>query len=525
MTDLLDSEQKTIKKKKTSKKTNLISEGSEWTFDLIEKYNVEISNLADKFKLDTYPNQIEIINSEQMLDAYSASGMPLMYNHWSFGKQFLAQQNSYEKGYMGLAYEIVINSNPCIAYLMEENNMTMQALVIAHACYGHNSFFKGNYLFREWTNADAIIDYLLFSKNYISQCEERYGIDAVEEILDACHALQAHGVNRYQRPELLSAEKEILRAQEREAYIQKMLNDIWSTIPKHEKKIESHNHCFPKEPEENILYFIEKNAPLLKVWQRELIRIVRKISQYFYPQKQTKVMNEGWASFWHYTLITELYKDKKINDGAMLEFLKTHTNVINQPEYDSSIYQGINPYTLGFNMFKDIRRICEHPTEEDKQWFPDIAGSNWLTTLDYAMRNFNDESFILQFLSPKVIRDMHLFVLENDTQKSYYEINAIHNELGYQKIRNVLAGQHNLGNLEPNIQIYAVDIKGDRSLMLRHYMHNNRDLNTQDTQDVLRHLKVLWGFEVSLESVTPNNVVNKRYTTKSVQSDSNIKES
>ena len=103
----------------------------------------------------------------------------------------------------GLAYEIVINSNPCIAYLMEENTMTMQALVIAHAAYGHNSFFKGNYLFRTWTNADAIVDYLLFARSYIAQCEERYGVDEVELLLDSCHALMNVGVDRYKRPQAL----------------------------------------------------------------------------------------------------------------------------------------------------------------------------------------------------------------------------------------------------------------------------------------------------------------------------------
>jgi hypothetical protein len=119
-------------------------------------------------RLDTYPNQIEVITSEQMMDAYASVGMPIGYHHWSFGKQFVSVEQNYKRGQMGLAYEIVINSNPCIAYLMEENTMMMQALVIAHACYGHNSFFKGNYLFRTWTDAGSIIDYLVFAKNYIA---------------------------------------------------------------------------------------------------------------------------------------------------------------------------------------------------------------------------------------------------------------------------------------------------------------------------------------------------------------------
>ena len=167
----------------------LLSTGTAWSFELIEKYDREIARIAEGYRLDTYPNQIEIIRSDQMMDAYASVGMPIGYNHWSYGKQFLNIERSYKRGQMGLAYEIVINSNPCISYLMEENTMTMQALVIAHACYGHNSFFKNNYLFKSWTDADSIIDYFVFARNFIAQCEERHGAELVETVLDSCHAL------------------------------------------------------------------------------------------------------------------------------------------------------------------------------------------------------------------------------------------------------------------------------------------------------------------------------------------------
>jgi len=168
----------------------VLSEGSEWSFELLDCYDREIARVAAHYGLDTYPSQIEIITSEQMIDAYSSVGMPVGYHHWSYGKQFIATQRGYKRGQMGLAYEIVINSSPCIAYLMEENTMTMQVLVIAHAAYGHNSFFKGNYLFRTWTDAEGILDYLVFARNFIAECEQRHGEEAVEELLDSCHALR-----------------------------------------------------------------------------------------------------------------------------------------------------------------------------------------------------------------------------------------------------------------------------------------------------------------------------------------------
>jgi stage V sporulation protein R len=264
----------------------LLSSGAEWTFELIEDYDKAIGEIArNEFKLECYPNQIEIISSEQMLDAYASVGLPIGYPHWSYGKEFLRNEHAYRKGARGLAYEIVINSNPCISYLMEENTMPLQALVIAHACYGHNSFFKGNYLFRQWTNADSIIDYMVFARHYVMECERLHGIEAVEATLDACHALQEFGVSRYKHPKPLSAADEKARQKEREAHAWSQFDEVWSTVPARTvSKKSKTQRPFPEEPQENILYFVEKHAPRLAPWQRELVRIVRKMAQYFIPR-------------------------------------------------------------------------------------------------------------------------------------------------------------------------------------------------------------------------------------------------
>ncbi|WP_018015725.1 SpoVR family protein [Teredinibacter turnerae] len=484
-----------------------ISNTSEWNFELIQTYDAAIGKIAAEYGLDTYPNQIEIISSEQMMDAYASVGMPLGYSHWSYGKQFLSVEQSYKRGQMGLAYEIVINSNPCIAYLMEENTMMMQALVIAHACYGHNSFFKGNYLFRAWTDASSIIDYLVFAKNYIAKCEEKHGVDAVEAILDSCHAIMNYGVDRYKRPYPLSTHEESELQKEREEYLQRQVNDLWRTIPTSDKADEQkEKKRFPEEPQENLLYFFEKNAPLLESWQREIIRIVRKIAQYFYPQRQTQVMNEGWATFWHYTLLNTMYDRRLVNEGFMLEFMQSHSSVIYQPAYNSPYFSGINPYTLGFNMMSDIKRICQNPTAEDREWFPEIAGTSWTEALDFAMRNFKDESFILQYLSPKVMRDLRLFSILDDEDNPDIEVTAIHDDFGYQELREALSAQYNLGDREPNIQVYNVDIRGDRSLTLHHYRFDRKPLEEKTANEVLKHIHRLWGFPVNLYSMEDNRI-------------------
>ena len=489
---------------------------SDWTFDLIERYHDAIRRTAERFGLDTYPNQLEIITAEQMMDAYASVGMPINYRHWSYGKEFIATEKKYRRGHMGLAYEIVINSNPCISYLMEENTTAMQALVIAHAAYGHNSFFKGNYLFRMWTDASSIIDYLVYARNYIAECEERHGLQEMEDLLDSCHALSSFGVDRYRRPSKRTLAQEVQERKEREAHAQQQINALWRTVP---LKGGASDHLlkadrFPTEPQENLLYFIEKNAPLLKPWQREIVRIVRKISQYFYPQRQTQVMNEGWATFWHHKLLNTLYDDGHLSDGVMLEWLTSHTNVVYQPPVGHRAYSGINPYALGFAMYTDIKRVCESPTDEDRAWFPGIAGTPWLPTLDHAMRNFKDESFIGQYLSPKLIRDMHLFAIHDDEKISDLEVAAIHNDAGYQRIRQALSSQYDLGTREPNIQVWDVDLRGDRTLTLRHTQYQDRPLG-DSTLEVMKHTSRLWGFGVTLESV---NSVGERVKEWSVSS-------
>ena len=435
-----------------------------------------------------------------MLDAYASLGLPIGYPHWSYGKEFIRNEEMYRKGARGLAYEIVINSNPCISYLMEENTMAMQALVIAHACYGHNSFFKNNYLFRQWTSADSIIDYMVFARRYVLECEERHGAQAVEETLDSCHALMSHGIDRYRQPPQLSVEEEFTRLREREEYNWKRFDDIWRTVPQKRKGERRPSEAqFPVEPQENLLYFVEKHAPKLEPWQRELVRITRKMAQYFYPQGQTKVMNEGWATFWHYTLLNRLFDKGRVDSGFMLECLASHTNVITQRGYDQRGYGGVNPYALGFAMMSDIRRICESPTPEDREWFPEIAGGEWRKVLDFAMRNYKDESFIAQFLSPRLMREFHLFAIADHEGDDHLMVDSIHNEHGYRRLRRLFAGQYNRDWLVPDIQVTRFDRRGDRSLTVQHRRHRNRPL-AAEAEEVLKHLARLWGFTVRLET-------------------------
>ena len=376
----------------------------------------------------------------------------------------------------------------------------MQALVIAHAAYGHNSFFKGNYLFRAWTSADAIIDYLLFARNYVAECEERHGEQEVELFLDSCHALMNYGwiatsIRRRCRCGKNSSDS---RA---EAYLQSQSTICGGPCRFGRPKPPPRSNRLPERAAGKPLYFIEKNAPLLEPWQREIVRIVRKIAQYFYPQRQTQVMNEGWATFWHYTLMNRLYDEGYANDGFMIEFLQSHTSVIQQLPFDHPYYSGINPYALGFAMMSDIRRICQEPTAEDRHWFPNIAGQDWIKTLDFAMRNFR-----MKASSPSICRPRSCAISNcsrcwtTTCRKSWRSPpSTTRPATGGCGWRWPISTTSAVAS--PIFRVWNVAHRQDRSLTLRHTPYNRRPLHADSAQEVLKHLHRLWGFTVRLETV------------------------
>jgi len=471
--------------------------GSEWTLDDLIAIEQTCAIHAKRYGLDTFPNQMEVISSEQMLDGYVSGGLPVNYGHWSFGKHFLIESAKYRSGANSLAYEIVINTNPCIAFLMEDNSLAMQALVIPHACFGHNSFSKGNYLFRQWTQPDAILDYMLFARNYIAECEERYGLERVEQTLDALHALRDQGLDKYKRPSKLDSRKERAEQAKRLFAAQETMRqaEYYSLVP-HAARAPAEAAGFPLNPEENLLYFIEKHAPKLEPWQRELARIVRKIAQYFYPQRQTQVMNEGWATFWHHRLINDMYDAGEIDQGILLECLHSHTNVIRQREYS-----GLNPYALGFAAWNEIKRVCDKPTAEDREYLPDIAGKDWLETFHGIMQDYRDESFLLQFLTPKLVRDFKLMYVKTQEGLDHWAVNDTAGPEGFKSIRSQLSASYRLESAMPEISVVRYAHDTDRKLVLHHHSYKGKRLAKSQAEQTLKHLRSLWGFGVTLETV------------------------
>ncbi len=485
-------------------------EGGDWTLDDLQSIHDAVTAVGvGELGLDLYRNRIEVITSEQMLDAYASLGLPHMYRHWSFGKRFARQEALYRKGMTSLALEMIVNSDPAVCYLMEENSATAQATVLAHAAMGHNHFFKTNRVFREWTHADTILDYAEFVRGYVARCEEQFGQMAVERTLDAAHALQEQGVDRTRHRRGSTVEDERRRLAARRRYQREHEMELWRVVAPSDPVVgqeQDPDHEAEERalalPEENVLLFLEKQSPVLKPWQRELLRIVRTLSSYFEPQRQTKMMNEGCACWCHYTIMHRLREQGLLTDGAMLEFLHLHSSVVAQPPFDHRGYSGVNPYALGFALMRDIERICTDPTVEDAEWFPDMAGNGQpLETLKWAWSEFRDESFVRQFLSPRLIREFRLFRLDDDAASDVYTVGAIHDERGYRRVRQAVAASFDPGESRPRIEVTGAALRGDRRLTLRHTVRRGRTLDALEVRRTLRCLGVLWGYAVVLEEV------------------------
>ncbi|MEE4120744.1 MAG: SpoVR family protein [Paracoccaceae bacterium] len=483
---------------------DLLFDGPAWSFETLARTHDAIEEVArGDLGLDPYPTRLEVVSSEQMLDAYAATGMPVMYPHWSFGKRFARQEMLYRKGFQQLALEIVINSNPSLCYIMEDNTMAAQATVIAHAAMGHNHFFRHNHVFREWTEADGVLDELRHARRFVMECEERHGRQAVEEVLDAAHALLSHGVDRAGRGDRPDPVATRARLAERARQERLEAQDLWlRTVPSRPEATEEGAAIERRAmglPEENLLLFLETHAPLLDAWQRELLRIVRWLATYFEPQRQTKLMNEGCATWCHFEIMQRLRDRGRIGDGAMLEFLDLHSMVVAQPTFDMQGYGGLNPYALGFAMMRDIVRVSTEPTDEDEAWFPHIAGNGRpVETLRSAWAEFRDESFVRQYLSPRLIREWRLFALSDDAAAPALRVEAIHDEEGYRRIVRALADQYDPAAQTPAIEVTGADLRGERVLHLRHAVQDGRVLDALEVRRMLRHVQRLWGYAVQL---------------------------
>lgn len=494
------------------KNCKLLAHNNEWDFDTIHNAWDVIQEIAHrKYALDWYPARFELIDFEGMLNAYSTYALPGLYSHWSFGKKYAEEYNRY-KDTANLAFEVVINSNPSVCYLMDSNTATTQILVMAHAAIGHSSFFKGNHMFKTHTNADTIIPFLARSSARIKELEAEHGVQAVETELNYIHKLQNFSFDKHKKTVLSSSQRKLLEAElnkARDSSIDKVLNfssqDILDRLVPPAKKIDplvalllgnSREQDEDVPLEENILKFIYENGINTRPLARELIGIFLKINQYLYPQMHTQLMNEGWASFWHYTLMHDLYEEGYIDEASYWEFIQLHCSVLRQTSIKQNNFS-INPYKLGFDIYQDIKRISITPTSEDKEWFPDWAGNNdWLGNIKYAMKTYKDESFISQYLSPKVIRDNKFLILNTDYRNRTISVTGDHTQQYYVDIINNLSKHYDLFSKIPTVGVTVHPEYKEKLLVYLDTPNSDRVIPLSSKSALKVYLKYLWNGDV-----------------------------
>ncbi len=446
----------------------------------LEGWDRKIRAKADDIGLNCFPQEFEICDHTQMMGYMAYSGMPAHYPHWSYGKAYERQKTLYDHGVAGLPYEMVINSDPCLAYLMRDNSLCLQILTIAHV-YGHNDFFRNNFSF-DHLRAELTIDTFKTHADRMRDYVETpsVGIDRVEALLDAAQALsfQCRRNAAVRKPTPAQQEERVLEAAAAPS-------DPYHRIHKRAETEEPDLHRLPLEPDEDVLLFIRDHNPRLAEWQRDALTIVHDEARYFLPQMETKIINEGWASYWHHKIMNAL----DLPEAVRLEFLVRHNQVV------APHAGGINPYYLGFKLWEDIaRRGGDIPLDEFE---PTAMPAADVRDEMLAVREVDrDVSFLRRFLTEDMMRSLGLF--EYQQKGDDYVVTKVADDDGWRAVKDTLLRNVGTGSI-PVIKVVDADHGGSRGLQLRH-QHDGRDLQLGYAEKTLQHLHSLWGRQVILET-------------------------
>ncbi len=450
----------------------------------LEYWDDRIREKVEEFGLTTFSQEFELCDHEQMLSYMAYHGMPSHYPHWSYGKTFERQKTLYEHGVSGLPYEMVINANPCLAHLMRKNSLGLQILTIAHV-YGHNDFFKNNFTFRA-SQPERVVSTVKARADRIRTYIEdpSIGLARVEALLDAAHAVSLQcGRNVAVRKLSREEQKERARAAAQPP------PDPQRRIHRPPEIAEPDLDRLPLEPDDDLLIFIRDHNPRLTDWERDLLTVVHEEALYFIPQMQTKIMNEGWATYWHWQIMDSL----ELPQDLHLEFLVRHNQVVR------TIPGDINPYHLGFKLWRDIRRRSDDPTPEEIEDYgaPQKDGRSMIFEVREVDR---DVSFLRRFLTKELIRELGLFQVEKKGEALV--ATKVADDENWRDIKETLLKNVGMGGI-PVIRVHDADQGRRGGLLLRHE-HDGRDLHPEYAERTLGYVQRLWGREVVLETRLEN---------------------
>lgn len=469
-----------------------------------------IEAIAADEGLNFFKTIFEVVGYDKMNEIAAYDGFPTRYPHWRFGMAYEQLAKSYAYG-LSKIYELVINTDPCYAYLLEGNELVDQKLVMAHV-YGHCDFFKNNFWFSRTDR--KMLDTLANNASRIRRYMDLYGYSTVEKFIDVCLSLDnLIDFHRPYRPddrqqevkptsdlpdELIGSGLEIPKLQAKE-YMDEFVNtDEYLSGQRdkleREKAVQSRH---PASPERDVLFFLMENANLTR-WQRNVLEIIRAEAYYFAPQRMTKIMNEGWACFWHTHIMT---KRGVLDEGEVIDYADRHSGT-------TAPHKGrINPYRLGLELFRDIfDRWNKGRFGRDYFECNDIAErERWNTNtmqgkqkIFEVRRHHNDLTFLDEFLTPEFCAQQQLFTFENNPRARQWQIASTE----FKEVKSKLLGQlTNMG--QPIIEVYDAKYNGDELMLLHQF--EGIELDDNYTKPTLKNLYAVWKRPVHLLTYRKDN--------------------
>ncbi|MCG7405808.1 SpoVR family protein [Paenibacillus sp. ACRRX] len=468
----------------------------------LERAIAEITEIATGFGLDFYPMRYEICPAD-IIYTFGAYGMPTRFHHWSFGKTFNKMKMQYDFG-LSKIYELVINSNPCYAFLLDGNSLIQNKLIVAHVL-AHCDFFKNNARFS--TSNRNMVESMSATAERVSNYELEFGTQAVESFIDAVLAIQEHVDPQIIRPQKLDKQRymELKMKEQKDKEPPKQpgqYDDLWSLEDKANGtktngRTDSPEQIFPPEPEKDIVWFIQEFSPVLEDWQRDIMSMLRDEMLYFWPQMETKIMNEGWASYWHQRILREL----DLTTEESFEYAKLNSSVV-QPSKHS-----LNPYYLGLKIFEDIEYRWDNPTSIEQEKLGREPGQGRAKIFEVREVD-SDQSFIRNYLTKKLTDDLDLYVFEKKgpdwkiTDKSWENIR---DQLVYSRVNGGF----------PYLVVQDGDYQRTGELYIKH-QYETVELDLKYLERTLPYVYTLWGKSVHIETKVEEKTVLFTYDGKKV---------
>ncbi|MDD4766204.1 MAG: SpoVR family protein [Desulfotomaculaceae bacterium] len=451
---------------------------------LLEQALLLISAKAREFNLDFYDMFFEICPAD-IIYTFGAYSMPTRYSHWTFGKAYHKMKTQYDYN-LGRIYEMVINSDPCYAFLLEGNTLIQNKLVMAHVL-AHCDFFKNNAYFKK--TSTNMVESMAAAADRFRGYEFKYGRARVESFIDAAIAIQEHIEPRDLKKNVKAAEPEQGNSG-RTGRLATPYDDLWSIDAEAGDDPESlaKKKRFPEEPEKDLVMFIIQHSKELEDWQRDIMSVIRQEMLYFWPQMETKIMNEGWASYWHLRIMREM----ELDESEAVEFAKMHSGIIQTSRIR------LNPYALGLKIFEDIEKRWDQPTPEEKEKYGRPGGQGREKIFEVRAVD-NDISFLRNYLTRELVEDMDLYLYK----KAGYDWKISDKE--WEKVRDTIVNSlTNCGY--PHIVVQDGDFNKRGELYLKHN-YEGTELDVVYLEKTLPHVYTLWGRPAHLETMLDDRPV------------------